>query len=108
MSDPWYLLAATGIAAGITWTLRATPFLVVGRLRRMPVVEYLGERRPVGVMPILVLYTLRDIDLGALPSTVPTLAALVVTAALQLWRRNAVLSILVGTAAHVGLVTATS
>ncbi|MEU9481481.1 AzlD domain-containing protein [Streptomyces sp. NPDC048191] len=55
---------------------------------------------PAGIMVILVVYCLRDLPLAhtAVPAPV---AALAVTGGMHLWRRNAPLSILAGTAEHV-------
>lgn len=102
MPDTGYLIAAVAICAVITWSLRALPFAVLAPLRASATAGYLSRHMPVGVMVILAAYTLRDITLTQLAVTGPALA---VTLALHLWRRNAVLSILTGTALHVALTT---
>jgi branched-subunit amino acid transport protein AzlD len=102
MPDTGYLIAATALCSVITWSLRALPFAVLAPLRASGTVEYLGRHMPVGVMVILAAYTLRDIAPAQLLVTGPALA---VTLALHLWRRNAVLSVLTGTALHVALTT---
>ena len=61
---------------------------------------------PLGVMVILVAYTLRNLALPDPPRALPDIVALVATVGLHLWRRNAVLSILGGTAIHVALAAA--
>ncbi|MBF6671144.1 AzlD domain-containing protein [Glutamicibacter sp. FBE19] len=48
-----------------------------------------------------VFYTIRDTPLVVNSTSVAVLAGLMVTAALHLWRKNATLSVLAGTAAHV-------
>ncbi|WP_280462681.1 branched-chain amino acid transporter permease [Nocardia carnea] len=103
MPDTGYLIAATALCSVITWSLRALPFAVLAPLRASRIVDYLGRHMPVGVMVILAAYTLRDIAPTQLWITGPALA---VTLALHLWRHNAVLSILTGTAVHVALTTA--
>ncbi|GAA2428140.1 hypothetical protein GCM10010255_83700 [Streptomyces coeruleofuscus] len=60
---------------------------------------------PAGVMVILVVYCLHDLPVTEARAAA-TLAALAVTVALHLWRRNALLSILGGTAVHVTLASA--
>ncbi|MGO3885511.1 MAG: branched-chain amino acid transporter permease [Mycetocola sp.] len=106
MPDTGYLIAATLISAGITWTLRATPFLVVGRLRAMPAVAYLSEHLPLGIMLILVMYSVRGLELSSIGDGTVTAASLCVTVALHLWRGNAALSILAGTAVQMSLLAA--
>jgi branched-subunit amino acid transport protein AzlD len=59
---------------------------------------------PAGIMVILAVYTLRGVSLAESPHGLPEGIALAVTIALHLWRRNAVLSILGGTAVYVFLV----
>jgi branched-subunit amino acid transport protein AzlD len=103
MPDTPYLLAAVGAAAGVTWALRALPFTVLAPLRASATVRYLSARMPLGVMVILLAYTLRNLPLAHPARAVPGLLALAATVGLHLWRRNAVLSILGGTAVHIAL-----
>lgn len=101
-----YLLAAVAVSAAVTWGLRALPFTVLAPLRASAAVGYLSARMPLGVMVILLAYTLRTMPLTSPGQALPDILALAVTVGLHLWRRNAVLSILGGTAIHVALVTA--
>jgi branched-subunit amino acid transport protein AzlD len=103
MPDTPYLLAAVAVAAGVTWALRALPFTVLTPLRASGTVRYLSARMPLGVMVILLAYTLRNLPLAHPARAVPGLLALAATVGLHLWRRNAVLSILGGTAVHIAL-----
>ncbi|MCT1601016.1 AzlD domain-containing protein [Kocuria sp. p3-SID1433] len=103
MPELSYILAAVGVAAGITWALRALPFAVLAPLRESRLLPYIGDRLGVGVMIILVIYTLQDLDLVAPSVSIPAAVALAVTIGLHLWRGNMVLSLLVGTVTHVAL-----
>ncbi|MFH9085559.1 branched-chain amino acid transporter permease [Streptomyces sp. NPDC017673] len=104
MPDTPYVVAAVLAAAAVTWALRALPFAALMALRNSATVRYLSTRMPAGVMLILVVYCLRDLPLTDTRSSAPP-AALAVTVGLHLWRRNALLSILGGTAVHVALVS---
>ncbi|WP_127128136.1 branched-chain amino acid transporter permease [Georgenia sp. SYP-B2076] len=84
----------------VTYALRLAPFLALRRVRESPVVAYLGRTMPLGVMAVLVIYTLSAVDLTAAPHGLPEAAGILVTAGLHLWRRNAMLSIVAGTAAY--------
>jgi branched-subunit amino acid transport protein AzlD len=98
-----YVISVVLVSAAITWTLRAAPFALLAPLRRSSLLPYLNIHMPAGVMAILVAYTLfsaADSSPGTRPMAALTIAA-VVTAALHLWRRNFVLSILAGTGLHV-------
>ena len=95
MPSTGYVLAALTTIFVITFALRALPFAVLEPLRASPYIAFLSRYMPVGIMLILVVYTLR---------TVPEAVALAVTIGLHLWRRNALVSILVGTGTYVVLV----
>ena len=101
-----YLLAAVAVSAAVTWGLRALPFTALAPLRASAAVGYLSARMPLGVMVILLAYTLRNLPLADPGRALPDILALAATVGLHLWRRNAVLSILGGTAIHVALTTA--
>ncbi|TQF02078.1 branched-chain amino acid ABC transporter [Kitasatospora acidiphila] len=103
MPDTRYLLLAVAVPAAITWALRALPFTVLAPLRASAIVRYLSARMPAGVMVILFVYCLRDVPLSRPHAAAAPLAALAVTVALHLWRRNALLSIAGGTAVSVAL-----
>jgi branched-subunit amino acid transport protein AzlD len=100
MPDTRYAVAAVLVAAAVTWALRALPFAALTPLRNSATVQYLSTRMPAGVMLILLAYCLRDLPLTHAGTLAP-LAALSTTVGLHLWRRNALLSILGGTAVHV-------
>jgi branched-subunit amino acid transport protein AzlD len=104
--NPPYLLAALAACVIVTWGLRALPFAALTPLRTSAVIDYLSTRMPVGVMVILAVYTLRDFSLADQPRALATALALAATLGLHLWRRNAALSILGGTAVHVTLASA--
>ena len=106
MPDPAYLIGVVAVSAAVTWALRALPFTVLGPLRASSAVACLSERMPLGVLVILLGYTLPNLPVGHPVQAVPAMAALAATAGLQLWRRNAVLSVLAGTALHVVLASA--
>jgi branched-subunit amino acid transport protein AzlD len=98
-----YLIAAVAVSAAVTWGLRALPFTALAPLRASAAVGYLSARMPLGVMVILLAYTLRGLPLTAPARALPDILAVAATVGLHLWRRNAVLSILGGTAVHIAL-----
>ncbi|MGW1835895.1 branched-chain amino acid transporter permease [Streptomyces sp. NPDC002067] len=99
MPDPRYAIAAILVSAAVTWGLRALPFAALTPLRNSTTARYLATRMPAGVMVILLVYALRDVPVTHASALAP-LTALAVTIGLHLWRRNALLSILGGTAVH--------
>lgn len=105
MPDAGRILLALLVIAVVTYALRLAPFVAVRTLGESRLVAYLGRTMPLGVMAVLVVYTLASVDLTAAPHGLPELAGVVVTAGLHLWRRNAMLSIVGGTGTYL-LVTA--
>lgn len=84
---------------------RWTPFLLFSGDKKLPkVVEDLGRLLPPAMMGLLVVYSLRSIDLLGGSHGIPEAIAVAVTAGLHLWRRNTLLSILAGTACYMLLV----
>ncbi|WP_258804289.1 branched-chain amino acid transporter permease [Pseudarthrobacter sp. NS4] len=106
MPEPTYILAAVLVSSAITWALRAAPFAVLVPIRHSKLLPYLNENMPVGIMTILVVYTVRHVPPSLTHLTLAAAGGLAVTAALHLWRRNAILSVLGGTAFHVTLASA--
>jgi branched-subunit amino acid transport protein AzlD len=94
-------MAAVLVSAAVTWTLRGLPFALLGPLRASALVRYLGAHMPAGVMTVLVVYALTTLD----GSPIALVAALAVTVALHLWRRNLALSMLAGTTVYAVLVS---
>lgn len=105
MPDNGYITVLVAVSAAVTWALRALPFAVLAPMRHSRVVKYLSVHMPVGVMLILAIYTVRTVA-GDTPAQLIWLAvAVAVTAGLHLWRGQALLSILVGTACYVTLMS---
>ncbi|MEU6129937.1 AzlD domain-containing protein [Saccharopolyspora sp. NPDC047091] len=102
MPETSYLVAVVAVCAAVTWAVRALPFAALAPLRDSELVHHLGQRMPVGVMIVLAVYTVRG---TTVPQLAPVGLALAATLGLHLWRGNALLSILGGTAVHVLLVS---
>ena len=92
------------ICAACTCLERFLPFLIF-RGRSVPkVIEYLGRVLPMAIMATLVIYCIKGISLTAMSGWVPYLVGIAVTAVLHWWRKNALLSIVAGTAVYMLLV----
>ena len=99
MPDTMYLATALGLSVAITVTLRALPFAMKGALADSALVANLGRWMPLGAVTILAVYCLSTIDVTAPDHGAGPALGTVVTIAVHAWRRNAVLSIIAGTAA---------
>ena len=101
MPDNIYVFSGILLAATVTWALRAIPFAMLAPLRNSALLSYLGERMPVWIMCILVVYTLADVNLQSTSEVLPAAIALAVTIGLHFWRHNAIVSIFTGTGVYV-------
>lgn len=86
----------------VTVLLRALPFAALNKLRGSAVVAWLGLAMPVGVMTVLVIYSIHSN--GEAEGYVPVALGVLFTVVLHLWRKSATLSILLGTAFYAVLV----
>ena len=109
MSDKALYALTVLFAVGVlSYLLRALPFLLFGGRKEPPaVVKYVGRVLAPAAISMLVVYCYagemaKDFA-TACDAAAPFLAG-VVTIALQLWRRNPLVSILVGTAVYMMLV----
>ena len=93
------------VMALVTMALRFLPFWVF-RKRTPPYIAYLGRVLPPAIIGMLVIYCLKDVTVAAAPFGLPELIAAACVVGLQIWRRNALVSILAGTAVYMVLVQA--
>ena len=93
------------VAALVTIGLRFLPFLLFGGTKQTPVyVAYLGKVLPYAIMGMLVVYCLRNTDFAGNTHGLPEIISCAVVAALHLWKRSTLISIVGGTAAYMLLV----
>ena len=91
------------IMAAVTIALRFLPFLVFHE-KTPSYISYLGKVLPPAIIGMLVVYCLKDVSLASSPFGIPELAASVSVAGMQALKRNAVISILTGTAIYMLLI----
>ena len=100
--DTVHSLVIVLMVALATQITRWTPFSDGKKLPK--VVEDLGRLLPPAMMGLLVVYSLRSVDILSGSHGLPEAIAVAVTAGLHLWKRNTLVSILVGTAVYMLLV----
>ncbi len=94
-----------GICILATAITRGFPFFFFGRKQEVsPIIRYLGTYLPSSVMAILIIYCIKDISFDSLNHCVPELLAITCVVLLHLWKKNILLSILVGTAIYMVLI----
>ena len=88
----------------VTVALRALPFLAMDRIARSGYLRHLGAQMPIGVMILLVAYTIKDENFMKYPYGVPHITAAGLTIVLYLTIRNTLLAIVAGLALYMVLV----
>lgn len=104
MTNTQFFITVIVIALSIQLT-RALPFFVFGNKDELPkMVEYLGKVLPASMMGLLIVYCYKDFDFTMVASIVPALIAATVVVGIHLWKRNTVLSIVLGTVSYMVLI----
>lgn len=89
----------------ITLATRLLPVLIFGRGEKVPdYILYLGNVVPFTAMGLLIVYCLKDVSVVESPHGLPELVALAVVSGSYLWRRNTILSVVIGTVVYMMLV----
>ena len=82
----------------VTLATRLLPVLIFGRGEKIPdYILYLGKVVPYTAMGLLIVYCLKDVSLADSPHGLPELIALAAVSGTYLWKRNTILSVVVGT-----------
>jgi len=96
------IIAVLAFGTAIT---RFLPFVLFRNAAATPrYVHDLGKLLPPAAISLLVVYCLRYISFTAPPHGIPEAIAIVVVAALHIWKKNTLLSIAAGTASYMLLV----
>lgn len=99
-----YVLGAILAMAAVTVLCRAAPFLFFMRREPPAIVDYLQRYIPPMIMTVLVIGSYKGLSFAEPAGWLPGVASGAAVAALHLWRRNTLLSILSGTALYMVLI----
>ena len=99
MNELDYLIIVIIVMALSTYFTRLIPFVLFSPGREISILNYVAKSTPPMVMMILVVYMLKDINDQSY-ELIYTLNALAITIGFQVYKRNALLSIVAGTAAY--------
>lgn len=101
MIDSGYVLGVIAAMALVTFALRALPFLASQWLEKHPLVQGLGRFLPLAIMTLLLVHAVTSAATAHAGGPWPELLAITLVVGLQWRRRNALLSILLGTGLYV-------
>jgi len=98
------VILVTFIMALITVITRAVPFVFFKNRKPPKILDRIELTVPAAVMVILTIYCLKNVDLSTSPNGLAEAAAVITTALLHIWRKNALLSISAGTGLYMLLI----
>ncbi|MFT4021644.1 MAG: AzlD domain-containing protein [Acinetobacter sp.] len=98
------IFSIIAVVAMITIALRVTPFIVMDKLSKNDYLQFIGQKMPVGVMILLVLYTFLHVDFTTPPYGAAYILAALVVLIIYGFSKNILISIAGGLFAHLFLV----
>ncbi|MEI7884641.1 MAG: AzlD domain-containing protein [Clostridia bacterium] len=98
------LILAIFSMAIVIFLTRAIPFIFYYKKTPPKAILYLGANLPPAMMVIITVYSLKDVAWMQFSGILPTLLAIVTVVTLHLWKRNYLLSIIIGTLVYMFLV----
>ncbi len=104
MNDSLYLILVIIIVSLCTYLTRAIPYLIFRTKEIPPMVTYLSVVLPLSIMIILVVFSIRNVKLDVFPFGLPELISVAIVALLQYYKKNLLLSVLLGTISYMFLI----
>ena len=90
------------VIAFTTFLTRVIPFILFPDNKKTPAyIIYLGNVLPYAIMGMLVIYCLKGVSVSIFPFGIPELISVIFVVAIQLWKRNTLLSISSGTILYI-------
>ena len=98
----WLLIAVIALVTALT---RFLPFVIWNGSKKTPsLIEKLGRMLPYAIMGMLVVYCLKGISVDSTSGFLPELVAGVIVTGTYIWKRNTLISIILGTVCYMMLV----
>ena len=105
MSERIHAIIVILVMGFVTLSTRILPVLIFSRKTKVPdLILYLGKVVPYTAMGLLLVYCLRDISIFSGSHALPEVIALVVVAGTYRWKRNTILSVVIGTVLYMLLI----
>lgn len=104
MNNKEMIIAIIILALSVQVT-RALPFIIFRNEAKMPlVIGYLEKVLPAAIMGMLVVYCFKDYDYSSFRNVVPEVLSAAVVFGVHLWKKNMILSIILGTTLYMVLI----
>lgn len=104
MTDTLQILVTIAAVALATFATRVLPFMCFGSREPPLMLLTIEKNLPPMILLLLVIYCLKDVQWLAAPYGIPELFSIGIVAGLHFWKRNAMLSIFIGTLLYMVLV----
>ena len=91
------------VMALVTIAIRFLPFVLFNGRKTPEFINYLSKYLSYSVMGMLVVYCLKDVSITTRPYGIAEFIGVLVVASLHIWKRNTLLSIVLGTIAYMVL-----
>ena len=105
MPDYKHALIVILVMGIVTLGTRILPVLIFGRGEKVPeYIVYLGKVVPYTAMGLLIVYCLRDVSFVSSPHGLPEILSLALVSGTYLWKKNSILSVVIGTVVYMLLV----
>lgn len=92
------------VASLATILNRSMPFIFLNKHRNNKYIVYLGKVLPYSIIGLLMIYSIKDISIMAMPYGLPEIIAIVLTALIHRLLKNNLVSIGLGTAIYLIIV----
>jgi branched-subunit amino acid transport protein AzlD len=93
-----------GMASLATILNRSLPFILLNKHRNNKYIVYLGKVLPYSIIGLLMIYSIKDISVMAMPFGLPEIIAIILTGFIHRLFRNNLISIGLGTAIYLIIV----
>lgn len=98
-------LIIVGVIALVTAILRFLPFIIFSDENKTPkIISKLSKILPYAVMGMLVIYCYKEISFASVSNYLPMIISGIIVVLLHIWKRNTLISIIVGTVCYMLLV----
>lgn len=98
-----YILAVIAVVAIATFITRVLPFALFSSKQPPELMSMIEKNLPPMILLILVFYCLKDVQWFQSPYGSPEIFTIAVVTTLHVWKRNALLSIFIGTGLYMFL-----
>ena len=96
MSDSSTLILIVTMSL-VTIVIRFAPFLLFKGKKTPVFINYLGKVLPYSIIAMLVIYCVKGVSLINKPHGLPEIIAILAVVGLHIWKRNTLISIVLGT-----------